>query len=363
MRNNSYNMKKRIVISGYYGFGNTGDEAVLAGILATFKQVGLDVQVTVLSSDPAHTMAEHPGVESVHRYHIGKLISVIRKADLLISGGGSLLQDVTSTRSARYYLGVLQLAQFLKRKTAIYAQGIGPLNNPSIRTAVARTLNETDLISVRDENSKTLLESVGVKRPIHVTSDPSFVVEADTEAADSILAQAGLNGRELVGVSLRPWPNEGVWLEEVAEGIRQASKELNVDFIFIPMQESEDGDICQSISCGTVIREAGGVRAVKGIISRCSLIVGMRLHSLIFAASEVIPFVPIVYDPKVSAFASMVNQLDGIDIESVSADAMKNAIISAWQQRKEPTEQLGNRVSEMKRSALESGELIKGLLS
>lgn len=357
-------MSKRIVLSGYYGFGNTGDEAVLAGILATFRQIGLEAQITVLSSDPAQTVAEHPGVESVHRYHIGPLVRVIRKADLVISGGGSLLQDVTSARSARYYLFILQLAQFLKKKTAIYAQGIGPLNNPGIRTAVARTLNKTDLISVRDADSKALLESIGINRlPIHVTADPSFVVEADLEAADKILAEAGLDGRELVGVSLRPWPKADEWLEKAAEGIRQASKELNVDFAFIPMQESEDAEVCQSVGIGTIIRSTGGVRTVKGIISRCKLIIGMRLHSLIFAASENIPFVPIVYDPKVSAFAAMVEQVDGVNVESLIAEDMRDAIKSAWEKRTELAERLNNHVPELKRSALKSGELVKELLA
>lgn len=354
-------MKKRILISGYYGFGNTGDEAVLAGILATFKQVGLEAEVTVLSSDPARTIAEHPGVESVHRYW--GLLSAILKADLVISGGGSLLQDVTSLRSAQYYLGVLKLAQFLGRKTAIYAQGIGPLNYPSIRTSVARTLNKTNLISVRDDNSKTLLESIGVTQPIHVTADPSFVVDADTQTANTILAKTGLIDRELMGVSLRPWPKAGNWIDEVAEGIRQASKELDVDFVIIPMQQSEDMEVSESISCGTVIRDTSGVRAVKGLISRCNLVVGMRLHSMIFAASEGVPFVPIVYDPKVSAFASMVNQMDGVNVESVTANEMKNAIISAWQNRKTLAEKVSNRVSELKKLALESGELVSELLT
>lgn len=357
-------MSKRIVISGYYGYGNTGDEAVLAGILATFKQIGLDVQVTVLSADPERTMVEHPGVESVHRYHIGSLIRVIRKADLVISGGGSLLQDVTSTRSIRYYLFILQLAQFLKKKTAIYAQGIGPLYNSKIRAAVARTLNKTDLISVRDVNSKTLLESIGVNRvPIHIAADPSFVVEADIDTADKILTESGLNAKELIGVSLRPWPKPDTWLERAAEGIRQASKELDANFVFIPMQESEDTDICASVGIGTVIHGAGGVRAVKGIISRCSLVVGMRLHSLIFAASENVPFVPIVYDPKVSAFASMAEQTDGVNVESLNADAVRDAIKSAWEQRATLAERLTNHVSILKRPALETGELVKKLIA
>ena len=356
-------MSKRIVISGYYGFRNAGDEAVLAGMLATFRQVGLDARVTVLSADPVGTRAQHPGVDAVHRYRIGPVVQAIRRADLVISGGGSLLQDVTSARSARYYLFILQLAQFLRKKTAIYAQGIGPLNNTGTRSAVGRTLNKTSLVSVRDEQSRNLLVSIGVNRqPIHVVADPSFVVEPDIEAADNALAGIGLGGKELIGVSLRPWPLVSGWLEKAAEGIAQACEELGVAAVLIPMQEPEDAVVCGSVAKGVMLREIGGVRAIKGLIARCDLVVGMRLHSLIFAASEGVPFVPIVYDPKVSAFASMAGMEDGVDVESLTAETMRNAVRLAWAQRASLGEQLKQRVADLRQLALEPGELVRTLL-
>ena len=120
-------MKKRIVISGYYGCGNIGDEAVLRGILAGLDELGVEAEITVLSSDPVRTESEHPGTRSIHRFNPLAVVRSIRSADLVVSGGGSLLQDITSARSARYYLGILRLAQILGRRTMLCAQGIGPL--------------------------------------------------------------------------------------------------------------------------------------------------------------------------------------------------------------------------------------------
>ena len=356
-------MAKRIVISGYYGFGNTGDEAVLSGILTTLKRVGVDAQVTVLSADPKRTVSEHPRVESVRRYKITHLIRAIRKADLVISGGGSLLQDVTSARSLRYYLFVIRLAQMLKRPTMVYAQGIGPLVGAGARKAVARVLNRSNAISVRDEDSKALLESIGVDRvPVHLSADPSFLVEPDLEAADKSLGAHGLTDGELVGVSLRPWPKVDGWLSEAAEGVRQACEELDVTPVVIPMQPSEDIAACEALGAGVVIRSALDPRTVKGIMARCSLVVGMRLHSLMFAAGEGVPFVSLVYDPKVSSFAEAVGQTGAVRIESASAAAVKDAVMRSWEKRVSLRESLLRKTPAFEELALRSGELVRALL-
>lgn len=355
-------MSKRIVISGYYGFGNTGDEAVLEGILATLREI-VDARITVFSADPERTMSEHPDVRSVHRYRITQVLREMRKADLVISGGGSLLQDVTSARSSYYYLGILRLAQILKRKTTVYAQGIGPLNSERIRSAVARTLNKVDAISVRDEDSKTLLESIGVNRiPVHLSADPAFLVSPDYEAADRVLAANGLSGRKFIGLSLRPWPRAESWLDEIAEGSRIIADELGMEVALIPMQEPRDTEVLQSVKSGVLLREIGSLQAVKGVIGRSSLMIGMRLHCLIFAASEGVPFVPIVYDPKVASFAAAMGQPRGVDVASVNSGDMVNAVRLAWGERTELAERLSAKASESRMLALRSGELADRLL-
>ena len=228
-------MPKRIVISGYYGFGNTGDEAVLAGMLATLRRLRIEAEVTVLSADPDRTVREHPGVRSVQRYRLAELVKVMRRADLVISGGGSLFQDVTSAISPHYYLFVLRLARLLRRRTMIYAQGVGPLVRDGVRRAVARAMNRTDLITVRDPDSKSLLEEIGVTKPIHLSADPSFVLEPDVREADRLLAERGLSRAALMGVSLRPWSGSGEWLAEAAEGVRLAAGRSGVKVICVPM--------------------------------------------------------------------------------------------------------------------------------
>lgn len=356
-------MARRIAISGYYGCGNTGDEAVLAGIVETFRRLGLDAGITVLSGNPADTTARRPGVDSVHRFALSSVLRALRRADLVISGGGSLLQDVTSARSIHYYLFVLRAAQALRRKTMVYAQGVGPLVRPSSRRAVAAVLNRTDLVTVRDIESADLLRSIGVERPpVHVTADPAFVLEPDTAAADRVLAGLRLSDRPTVGVSLRPWSAAGDWPAEAAAGVRLGCEEIGARVLVIPMQPESDRGMWAEIREGeAVIAGPMDPCAVRGVIGRCDLMIGMRLHSLIFAAGEGVPFIPIVYDPKVSALASAAGA-PGIDIHQLSARALADRIVEEWGRRDSAREHLFAWREEMRALALSSGRLAVGLL-
>ena len=96
----------RIVISGYYGFANAGDEAMLAAIVKALRSTEKSVRLTVISGNPQFTAAKY-SVASIHRFNPLEIFSSLRGCDLLLSGGGSLLQDVTSKRSLLYYLSIL----------------------------------------------------------------------------------------------------------------------------------------------------------------------------------------------------------------------------------------------------------------
>ena len=141
----------KVLVSGYYGFGNLGDEALLAGMLTGLQEHS----VTVLSQRPAATRALH-GVGAAHRL---RGLAALLNHDALISGGGGLLQDKTSARSLRYYLGVLELAQRLGKRTVVYGQSVGPLS-PDGERAVAQALRGLP-VAVRDGPSQVLVETAG----------------------------------------------------------------------------------------------------------------------------------------------------------------------------------------------------------
>ena len=103
----------KVVLSGYYGFNNAGDEAVLQAIINSLKKADQDLDITVLSNNPEHTTKAY-GVKAVNRWKLNEIAGAIKESDLLISGGGSLLQDVTSKNGILYYLGIIGLARIHK---------------------------------------------------------------------------------------------------------------------------------------------------------------------------------------------------------------------------------------------------------
>ena len=116
----------RIFLVGYYGFGNAGDELILRAALADLRAAAPDLTVRVLSHDPAATEREH-GVTAVSRNRPGLVLAAVREADLVLVGGGGLLQDATGAGTVPYYAGLAWAARTVGRGVAGYALGVGPL--------------------------------------------------------------------------------------------------------------------------------------------------------------------------------------------------------------------------------------------
>ncbi|NLL81384.1 MAG: polysaccharide pyruvyl transferase CsaB, partial [Tissierellia bacterium] len=132
---------KSILMSGYYGFDNSGDDAILKAIVKDLREIDKDLDITVLSNNPKKTEDMYP-VKAVNRFNFRDVVFSIKKCSLFISGGGSLLQDVTSTRSLLYYLTVMSLAKIMNKKVMVYANGIGPINKKTNRMITKKVLNK-----------------------------------------------------------------------------------------------------------------------------------------------------------------------------------------------------------------------------
>ncbi len=252
--------------------------------------------------------------------------------------------------------------RFWAEKTMVYAQGVGPLTGNRARKWVARTLGRADAITLRDPDSAQLLESIGIKRPVTVAADPSFLVDPDLEAADRILAGRGVAGRELIGISLRPWPGMLDWLRPAAETLGQISEEAGAAAVVIGMQPREDAEVCGMVPGGVVLDELHGVRAIKGVISRCGLVVGMRLHALMFAASECVPFVPLVYDTKVASFAEMTGQRADVRVGATDPSVLADTIRQAWAGRADIARELRLKTEGIRDMAMSPARIAGNLL-
>lgn len=157
--------KNNIVISGYYGFSNAGDEAMLFAVLRALHYDPKRMRITVISGDPRRTENTFR-VHAVSRFDGYSILKSVYQSDLLISGGGSLLQDVTSWKSMMYYLSIIGMGIFFRKKVFLYSQGIGPVRYHWGRWILRTVMNHVDAITVRDSESKFFLEQLGVKNRI-----------------------------------------------------------------------------------------------------------------------------------------------------------------------------------------------------
>ncbi|PKM77553.1 MAG: polysaccharide pyruvyl transferase CsaB [Firmicutes bacterium HGW-Firmicutes-15] len=304
----------KIALSGYYGFDNAGDEALLSAITSSIKRLRPSADFVVFSGSPEKTSALH-GIRAVYHKNPWQVFHELLEADLLISGGGSIFQDVTSARSLPYYISVVALARLVGKPVIFYAQGVGPINRRLSKFLMRLIGNRVNLITLRDEDSRQFLWDLGVTRPpLLVTADPVFSLEpgpADQAKIEHLLKNIRSGDKPLVGVAVRKWQA----LEGYQERLAKLLDELvsrGYQILFIPMAYPDDVNESRRVAKlmkedAYVLDEHLGSQEHLALISRLDLMVAMRLHALIFSASRGIPFAGISYDPKVDAFLKLFN--------------------------------------------------------
>ena len=360
---------KKIIISGYYGYHNSGDDSILLGIIRALNKNCPGAHLVVLSKNPAETKKLY-GVESINRFDILKIIKALKSSDLFISGGGSLLQDMTSSKSLLYYLSLIRLAEFFKIKTFVYANGIGPINKKTNRKKVKKVLNKADIITLRENGSKKELENLGVSTCPKITADPVFFIEPESEKlTKEYLQKKGLEENEkYFVVSPRPWQT---LKKDFAQQTAQFCKEINSKYNLVPvilaMQPAKDGALCGEIAknsqCKCVfINEVLGCERILGILKNASFSAAMRLHTLIYAAKVGTPSIGISYDPKVAAMLDYTNQKFKINAEKVSSDKLFEYAEKIINKQNEISENLNNRAKQLAILAEENAKIAAKLL-
>lgn len=326
----------RIFLSGYYGFENAGDEAILAGILKAFRELEPSVSFTVISGRRRVT-AERFGVEAVSRDDFGAIWRAAGSADLVLSGGGSLLQDVTSLKSLFYYLAVLTMAKVRRKPAMIYAQGIGPIMGPIGRTMIRSVCNRLDAITVRDPDSAALLAQLGVRRPpVTATADAAIALgSGDPDRGRTLLREAGIDGTgPLIGVAVRNWQaKDSRFVPSLAMALDQLAQKSGGQVLFFPMQLAADVKAAEAVrhhmqTDATVITAPYGYQEVLDVVAAVDLVVGLRYHALVFAAMSGTPMVGLSYDPKNDSFLRMIGlqtsgSTDGLEPATVVADGLR----------------------------------------
>ena len=331
-KNKKPNTRRGVLICGAYGHGNAGDEAILEAIVREMRAIDPDMPITVLSRTPEETAARN-GVQALHTFAFARFLRVMRRAKLFINGGGSLIQDVTSSKSLWYYLFTIRAAKLLGCRVLMYGCGIGPVTRAFDRRLTRRVLNgNVDVITLREENSLGELRAFGVTAPeIILASDPALTLPAaPPEAADEALRALGVEpGTKCIGVCVRHWPGFLEKTPAFAAALRHAWETYGLTPVFLSIDHRSDGEaaerLCEKLAQDVprfILREPMPTALTVAILSKMEIVLSMRLHGLIFAAGNGVPLAGVSYDPKVTAFLDYAGQKNHLPLDRADAERL-----------------------------------------
>lgn len=358
-----------IMISGYYGFNNSGDDAILLAIIDNLRKIKKDVRIVVLSKNPKETSANY-GVDSIDRFNLFKVISTMKKTRLFLNGGGNLIQDVTSTRSLMYYLTTIYLAKRIGLRVMLYANGIGPVSRSSNRYFTSKIVNLVDIITLREEASSRELKALGVNKPeIIVTADPALGLQpASPEEIDELLSKEQISADcPLIGFSIRKWAGYESYSQIIAQAADYMEEKYNAKSVFIPLHFPSDLAVAEDIASKMkhkpyILRNMYEVDKILGVIKKLDLVLGMRLHALIYSASLSVPVIGLIYDPKVQGFLEYISQPSAGNMSELDLERLKKLIDEVWSNKTAIARQLTEGNELMKRKAFENAEIAIKLL-
>jgi polysaccharide pyruvyl transferase CsaB len=342
----------RAVLCGYYGMGNGGDEALLATLL---QMLPPHVQPLVLSGNPQETRDRY-NVEVCDRKSAA-VIGALRRSEVFIWGGGSLMQDATSALNPIYYGGLMALAQLWGLKTIAWAQGIGPLNRSLTRTLARKTFAGCTAISVRDSGSASLLANWQL--PFLMAPDPVWALESTAVPGLWDIAAPR------VAVVLRSHPQLTLErLSVLTRALADFQKATQTSLLLIPFQPVQDLAIAQTLQAQmpdvSQVLAIADPQQLMGVFHGVEMAIAMRFHGLIMAAAAECRCFAISYDPKVSQLMRDL-ELPGWELEQMPTDA--NQISRDWIELYANGESVsGDRIHALVDRALMHRELLRDAL-
>lgn len=361
-----------IGVLGSYGGRNLGDEAILTGLLADLRQHEPDARIIVFSRNPAHTALAHPEVEAVPWEGVSRVDSsqVLNQLDLLVLGGGGILYD----KEARRYLRVVRVAQERGLPLLTYAVGVGPLTDGVDTGMVRETLAQAVEVTVRDQESRMVLEEAGLVNPITVTGDPAFLLTPEEFPAQWLREEGVPAGSRLVGLSVRE-PGRAAERLDVDGYHRLLAQigdflvhRIDAHVLFVPMERDDirhsHGVLSHMIAAdrGRILHGDYRPAQILGLMRHFDLAVGMRLHFLIFAAMMNTPFLPLPYAGKVFDLAQRLGVPALRGMEREVEGPLLAEVDRLWDERAARADETARRVREVCEQARGTSQVTRSVL-
>lgn len=363
----------RVAISGSYGGLNLGDEAILSSMVRQLRQ-SLPVEITVFTRDPGDTRRRHQVERAIPIRNLTRkeARAEIERLDLFVLGGGGILYD----RDTEAYLREVLLAHEVGVPVMTYAISAGPLDTPKARDLVRDALNQAAAITVRDRRGRQMLEEVGVEKEILLTADPALLLQPEP-LPDEALKREGLDhDHRLVGFSVRePGPaapdiDVDHYHALIANTADFMVERLDASVVFIPMERKKldvqhSHAVVSRMQCATratVLKGEYTSGQVLSLMSNLDFAIGMRLHFLIFAALQSIPFVALPYASKVTGFLEDL-KMETPPLKAVNAGQLIASVDRSWDRQDAIRRGIQEALPELQDRARETHNLLVRLLS
>ncbi len=349
----------RVLLAGYLGSGNLGDDAIMLGLVGGLGDAPVDL--AVLSGNPEETFRLY-GMRSIPRRDMKAVNAAIGECDALVFPGGSIFQDVSSVASVHYYANLVKSAKSQGKKVVLVGQGVGPLNSFLGKRMAASAFNLADAVAVRDPSSMAALKALGVTKPIRVTADPAFLLPPPTGHED--VQAFGAGGMKSVGIAPRPFGKKGA--REVVALFGEFCRLLygaGVMPVLVEMDRANDGPLIEAISKsqgGKIpdIRKLQTPMQVQQRMARLDGIVAMRLHAGILAATVGVPPLMVNYDPKVTALARLLDVGSPVAMQGLTPTRLLDAYLAFAKDRERNGKIVARKREEMTRLAQGNVDLV-----
>ena len=358
---------KTVLIGGYYGANNLGDEAILQALIRALKE--RSARIIVASFQPEHT-ARFYDVQAVHWRNVPSLAQAVMQSNLVVIGGGGLFMDYWGVDPATYFrpdhagittYGTLALlAQAWGVPYALVGVGVGPLFTENGREETRRILQHATHIIFRDSESQETALSLGVSGPHSVATDLAFALEPSPQERRQVqwlLSRLGLGVRQrpLLCISLRYWDRPSLpreWVPRLAQGLRLFLRKHPFEILLVPFQVDLEGKVTNDREVLSLLARhlfpyhplwwshSLSPLQTLALMGHCDLVIGMRLHSLIFAFSQATPALAVEYDPKVRRLATRAAMQQWVLPLSATPQAFAEALEDLWHRREEATSTL-----------------------
>ncbi len=311
---------EKIVLGGYFGFDNIGDEAILLSQINFLKNDGFEPIVLTYKGIKVFD------TESINRYNFFKIFSLKKKFKLFILGGGGLFQDRTSFRSLLYYIFLIYFMKFLRKRVILLNIGIGPIVRDISKRVLINAIKMCDLIILRDKYSYDFLPELKNK---FLSSDSTFILPYNKKEKENVVLLSLRNFKE---INLEKFK---MFIETI-----KMKFDLNIEFVCFSPDEikiSEYLNLKYFYSKNPI--------EILEKISKSDFLIGTRYHSIIFSIITETPFIGVVYDIKVKNLIDELEEKNFI-IPQDSIDNWIKKFIEYFKKREELRNLISSKKSE-----------------